>query len=156
MKSADQLTRGRALKNVTITQKGKELARKYIKVIFKKQKKGVYKVTYKAQNASDLTEVSVKAYVDDQAPKITGVTDGATYPVDASVHVNEKYARSLIGVSDNVSSLKISDVHVKITKQADGSYQVVYEVQDQAGNKTKVTIYLTVSAAQPATGAAVQ
>lgn len=156
VKSADQLTKGRALKNVTITQKGKALARKYIKVIFKKQKKGVYKVIYKAQNASELTQVSVKAYVDSQAPEITGVTDGGTYPVDASVHVNEKYARSLIGVSDNVSALKISDVHVKITRQADGSYQVVYEVQDQAGNKTKVMIHLTVSAAQPATGAAVQ
>ena len=156
VKSADQLTRGRALKNVTITQKGKELARKYIKVIFKKQKKGVYKVTYKAQNASNLTEVSVKAYVDSQAPEITGVTDGGTYPVGPSVHVNEKYARSLIGVSDNVSALKTSDVQVKITNQADGSYHVIYEVQDQAGNKTKVTIHLTVSAAQPATGAAVQ
>ena len=127
-----------------------------LKVIFKKQKKGVYKVTYKAQNASDLTEVSVKAYVDSQAPEITGVTDGGTYPVDSSVHVNEKYARSLIGVSDNVSALKTSDVQVKITNQADGSYHVIYEVQDQAGNKTKVTIHLTVSAAQPATGAAVQ
>ena len=62
----------------------------------------------------------------------------------------------MIGVSDNVSALKTSDVQVKITNQADGSYHVIYEVQDQAGNKTKVTIHLTVSAAQPATGAAVQ
>lgn len=156
VKSADQLTKGRALKNVTITQKGNELARKYIQVSFKKQKKGIYKVTYKAQNASDMTVVSVKAYVDSQAPKITGVEDGAAYPVESGVHINEKYARSLIGVSDNVSDLKTSDVQVKITKQTDGSCQVVYEVQDQAGNKTKVTIHLNVSAAQPVSGAAVQ
>lgn len=156
VKSADQLTRARALKHVTVTQKGRKLARKYIKVIFKKQKKGVYKVTYKAQNASDLTEVSVKAYVDSQAPKITGVTDGADYPVEPSVPVNEKYARSLIGVSDNVSDLKVSDVQVKISKQPDESYQVVYEVQDQAGNKTKITIHLTVPVSQPVSGAAVQ
>jgi len=44
---------------------------------------------------------------------------------------------------------------VKITKQNDGSYLVVYEVKDQAGNKTKITIHLT-AAAQTASGTAVQ
>ncbi len=155
VQSADQLTKANALKNVTITQKGKALDRKYVKVIFKKLKEGVYKVTYQAQNASELAQVSVKAYVDDQAPKITGVEDGKSYPVDPSVTVTEKYARSLISVSDNISTLHVSDVQVKITKQNDGSYQVVYEVQDQAGNKTKITIHLT-AAAQTASGTAVQ
>lgn len=155
VQSADQLTKANALKNVTITQKGKALDRKYVKVIFKKLKEGVYKVTYQAQNASELAQVSVKAYVDDQAPKITGVEDGKSYPVDPSVTINEKYARSLISVSDNISTLHVSDVQVKITKQNDGSYQVVYEVQDQAGNKTKITIHLT-AAAQTASGTAVQ
>ena len=112
-------------------------------------------MTYQAQNASELAKVSVKAYVDDQAPKITGVEDGKSYPVDPSVTVTEKYARSLISVSDNISTLHVSDVQVKITKQNDGSYQVVYEVQDQAGNKTKITIHLT-AAAQTASGTAVQ
>ena len=55
-------------------------------------------MTYQAQNASELAQVSVKAYVDDQAPKITGVEDGKRYPVDPSVTVTEKYARSLISV----------------------------------------------------------
>lgn len=155
VQSADQLTKANALKNVTITQKGKALDRKYVKVIFKKLKEGVYKVTYQAQNASELAKVSVKAYVDDQAPKITGVEDGKSYPVDPSVTVTEKYARSMISVSDNISTLHVSDVQVKITKQNDGSYQVVYEVQDQAGNKTKITIHLT-AAAQTASGTAVQ
>ena len=155
VQSADQLTKANALKNVTITQKGKALDRKYVKVIFKKLKEGVYKVTYQAQNASELAQVSVKAYVDDQAPKITGVEDGKSYPVDPSVTVTEKYARSLISVSDNISTLHGSDVQVKITKQNDGSYQVVYEVQDQAGNKTKITIHLT-AVAQTASGTAVQ
>ena len=155
VQSADQLTKANALKNVTITQKGKALDRKYVKVIFKKLKEGVYKVTYQAQNASELAQVSVKAYVDDQAPKITGVEDGKSYPVDPSVTVTEKYARSLISVSDNISTLHVSDVQVKITKQNDGSYQVVYEVQDQAGNKTKITIHLT-AVAQTASGTAVQ
>lgn len=155
VQSADQLTKANALKNVTITQKGKALDHKYVKVIFKKLKEGVYKVTYQAQNASELAQVSVKAYVDDQAPKITGVEDGKSYPVDPSVTVTEKYARSLISVSDNISTLHVSDVQVKITKQNDGSYQVVYEVQDQAGNKTKITIHLT-AAAQTASGTAVQ
>ena len=61
VQSADQLTKANALKNVTITQKGKALDRKYVKVIFKKLKEGVYKVTYQAQNASELAKVSVKA-----------------------------------------------------------------------------------------------
>ena len=45
---------------------------------------------------------------------------------------------------------------MKISKQPDESYQVVYEVQDQAGNKTKITIHLTVPVSQPVSGAAVQ
>lgn len=153
--SKDKLTKARALKNVTVTQKGKALDRKYIKVTYKKLRTNVYRVIYEAQNASELVRVTAKAYVDKKAPELTGVKDGASYPVDSSVRVDEKYARSLIQVSDNVSKLTAEDVAVRITAEA-GGYKVVYTVKDQAGNKTRVTIHLTVETAQPASGAAVQ
>lgn len=152
--SADKLTKGRALRDCVVTQKGKALDPKYITVTYKKLKKNVYRVTYEAQNASEIARATAKAYVDKEAPKIEGIKDGETYPVDENTVVNEAYARSLIQVSDNLSKLSVRDVEVKITKE-DSGYRVVYTVKDQAGNKRKVTIHLVPQPAQPASGAAV-
>lgn len=155
VKTKSSLTKGYALRNVTVKQGGKPLGRKYIKVQFKKLKKNVYKVTYLAQNASEQAKVTAKAYIDKKAPKITGVKDGETYTVGSSAHVNREYALGLIKVSDNVSKLTTQDVKVTITEQENG-YKVVYLLADQAGNKTKVTIYLAREAqVPPASGAAV-
>lgn len=154
IKSKEAMTKSRVLKNVTVKQAGKVLERKYIKVQFKKLKKDVYRVTYLAQNASEPAKATAKVYIDKQAPKITGVTNNASYPVDAAVTVDEAYARSLIQVSDNLSQLTPKDVQITITAQGNG-YQVVYVVKDQAGNKKKVTIYLIPSASEPASGTAV-
>ncbi len=151
VKSKDKLTKGYALKNVKVVQNGKELNKKYIQVTYKKLKKKVYKVIYVAQNASEPAKATAKAYIDSTAPKLKGITPGATYPVDSTVAVDEAYAKSLVQVSDNLSDLGKGDIKVKITKQetAEGLYQVVYQVKDQAGNSRKVTIYLQVTAAQP-------
>lgn len=70
--SKTQLTKGRALKNVTVTQGGKTLARKYITVTYKKIDKGVYRVIYKAQNASDLARVTAKAYIRTKVQPVSG------------------------------------------------------------------------------------
>lgn len=155
VKSGSQLTRGRALKNVSVTQKGRKLAGKYVKVTYKKQKKGVYKVIYSAQNASEMTRVIAKAYVDGIAPKFTGVKNGVTYEVAPKTVINEKYVRSLIHVSDNVSKLRSSDVKIKLIKQKNRTYRAVYEVKDQAGNKTKITAYFKHRASKPVSGAAI-
>jgi len=139
-----KLTKGFLLKNVTVRQAGKKLPAKYIKVELKKAKQDVYKVIYTAKRASVPTVVTARAYVDTKAPVISGITDGKTYETDASVKIDAKYARSLVKkVSDNYTSLKISDIGVKITKvQSETKYKVVYTVSDLAGNQRKVTIYL--------------
>lgn len=152
--SADKLTKGRALRDCVVTQKGKALDRKYITVTYKKLKKNVYRVIYEAQNASETARATAKAYVDKEAPKIEGVQDGGSYPVADNTVVNEEYARSLIHVSDNLSKLSVRNVEVKITRE-DSGYRIVYTVKDQAGNKRKVTIHLVPGPAQPASGTAV-
>lgn len=154
VKSKKSLTKGLALRNVTIKQGGKTLARKYIKVTYKKVKTNVYKVIYLAQNASEQAKAVAKVYIDNKAPKIAGVQDGGTYEVESTKTVDQEYALSLIKVSDNVSKLTTRNVKVTITQQENG-YKIVYTLSDQAGNKTKVTIYLIRVEVQPASGAAV-
>lgn len=140
-------TRKFALKNVSITQDGKKLKNKYIKVKFKKLKKNVFRITYLAQNASEQAKAVAKLYIDKKAPVFTGVEEGAGYTVPASQPVDKEYALSLIQVSDNLTELTIEDVNVTITyDEVAARYQVVYSVTDQAGNTTSCTIYITVEA----------
>ena len=142
--SKSKLTKKFLLKNVKVTQDGKNLADKYVEVAIKKAEKNVYTVTYTAQNSSLPAVVTTKAYIDKKAPVITGVTNGKTYNVDASKKINKTYAKSLIKkVSDNYTKVTKSDVVIKLTKQNNGAkYKVVYTLKDQAGNKRVVTIYL--------------
>lgn len=139
-----KLTKSFLLKDVTIRQAGKKLPAKYVQVELKKTKKDVYKVTYTAKRSSVPTVVTAKAYVDTKAPVISGITDGKTYETDVSVKIDTNYAKSLVKkVSDNYTSIKVSDIGIKITKVENGEkYKVVYTVSDQAGNQCKVTIYL--------------
>ncbi|MCI8771962.1 MAG: L,D-transpeptidase [Lachnospiraceae bacterium] len=139
-----KLTKSFLLKGVTIKQAGKKLPAKYVTVEIKKTKQNVYKITYTAKRSSIPTVVTAKAYIDTKAPVISGITDGKTYETDATIKIDEKYARSLIKkVSDNLTSVKASDVAVKITKLENGAkYKVVYTLSDEAGNQCKVTIYL--------------
>ncbi len=135
-----------ALKNVTVTQGGKKLQNKYIKVKFKKIKKNVYRITYLAQNASDQAKAVAKMYIDKKAPVFTGVAEGVTYNVASGQAIDKVYALSLIQVSDNFTELTVEDVKVDIVyDEAAARYQVVYSVADQAGNKTTVTIYIVVA-----------
>lgn len=154
-KSKKYMKKSFALKNVTVKQGKKTLDKKYIKVQFKKLKTSVYKVTYLAQNASEQAKATAKFYIDNKAPKITGVEDGGTYSVESTTVVDRAYALSFIQVSDNLTKLTQDDVKITITPQ-ENSYTVVYTVADQAGNKTKVTIYFNKVEAQPVSGAAVQ
>lgn len=162
VRSKDAMTRARALRNVTVTQSGKVLAGKYIKVEFKKLKKNVYKIIYRAQNSSEQVKASAKLYIDKVAPKITGVEDGGTYILPTGQKADKEYALSLVGVSDNFSKLSVKDIQVEV-KENETGYQVTYTVKDQAGNQRKVTIQLVPEAAPvptptpdvPASGAAV-
>lgn len=139
-----KLTKSFLMKEVKVKQGGKKLAAKYVTVELKKLKKNVYRVTYTAKRASVPTVVKVKAYIDTKAPVISGITDGATYQMDASVAIDDECARGLIRkVSDNYTAVKVSDVKIKITELEEGErYQAVYTLKDKAGNKRIVTIYL--------------
>ncbi len=146
VRTKSAMTKARALRNVKVTQKGKKLERKYITVKYKKIKKHVYKVIYTAQNASERARATAKLYLDKVAPKIGGVANGQTYTAPAGQKIDEKYALTLIEVSDNVSKLTKEDVTVLLTP-VDAGYRVVYTVKDQAGNKRKVTITIVPEAA---------
>ena len=142
--SKSKMTKKNALKDVVITQSGKKLADKYVKVTFKKIKNGVYKVTYSAKRESYETTKTAKIYIDDKAPVITGVKDGAQYEAPADAVIDVDYCRGLISkVSDNYTKLKVSDVNIKISStEIEGRYEVVYTVKDKAGNQAKYTIYI--------------
>lgn len=162
VRSKDAMTRARALKNVTVTQSGKKLASKYIKVTFKKLRKNVYRVIYEAQNSSETAKAVAKLYVDKVAPEIVGIEDGGTYTLPAGQKPNSEYALSLVQkVTDNFSKLSVKDIKIKIEEKENG-YLVTYTVQDQAGNQCKVSVSLipetapvpTSAPVEPASGAA--
>lgn len=142
--SKSKLTKKKLLENVTVKQAGKKLAAKYVTVEVKKVKKNVYSITYTAKRSSIPAVAKTKAYIDTKAPVISGITNGKTYQVDASLKINKAYARSLIKkVSDNYTAVKVSNVAISITKQSNvAKYKVVYTLKDKAGNKCTVTIYL--------------
>lgn len=142
--SKSKMTKKNALKDVVITQSGKKLADKYVKVTFKKIKNGVYKVTYSAKRESYETTKTAKIYIDNKAPVITGIKDGAQYEAPADTVIDIAYCRGLISkVSDNYTKLKVSDVNIKISStEIEGRYEVVYTVKDKAGNQAKYTIYI--------------
>jgi len=139
-----KLTKKFLLKGVTVKQGGKKLASKYVAVKLKKLKTNTFRVIYTAQNASVPAVVKVKAYIDKEAPVITGITDGSTYQMDASVEIDETSARNLIKkVSDNLTSVKKKDVKIVIKTIEEGvKYKAVYTLKDKAGNKRVVTVYL--------------
>ncbi len=139
-----KLTKKFLLKGVTVKQGGKKLASKYVTVKLKKLKTNTFRITYTAQHASVPAVVKVKAYIDKEAPVITGITDGGTYQMDASVEINETSARNLIKkVSDNLTAVKKKDVKIVIKTVEEGvKYKATYTLKDKAGNKRVVTIYL--------------
>lgn len=139
-----KLTKKFLMKNVTVKQGGKKLASKYVTVTLKKLKTNIYRITYTAQHASVPAVVKVKAYIDKEAPVITGITDGGTYQMDASVEINKTSAANLIKkVSDNLTAVKKKDVKIVIKTVEEGvKYKVTYTLKDKAGNKRVVTVYL--------------
>ena len=155
VKSKSQMTKKTALKNVVITQEGKKLAAKYVKVTFKKLKKNVYRVTYIAKRESFEAKKTAKVYIDTKAPVISGIKNGAQYEAEADAVINDEYCRGLIsGVSDNYTKLKVSDVNIKIkSTDIEGRYEVVYTVKDEAGNQAKYTIYIVKKAGTASGGA---
>lgn len=142
--SKSKMTKKNALKNVVITQSGKKLPDKYVKVTFKKIKTDVYKVTYSAKRESYESKKTAKVYIDKKAPVITGIKDGGQYEAGADVVIDTDYCRSLITkVSDNYTKLKTSDVDIKINStEMEGKYKVVYTVKDKAGNQARYTIFI--------------
>ncbi len=155
VKSKSQMTKKTALKNVVITQEGKKLAAKYVKVTFKKLKKNVYRVTYIAKRESFEAKKTAKVYIDTKAPVISGIKNGAQYEAEADAVINDEYCRGLIsGVNDNYTKLKVSDVNIKIkSTDIEGRYEVVYTVKDEAGNQAKYTIYIDTKAGTASGGA---
>ena len=155
VKSKSQMTKKTALKNVVITQEGKKLAAKYVKVTFKKLKKNVYRVTYIAKRESFEAKKTAKVYIDTKAPVISGIKNGAQYEAEADAVINDEYCRGLIsGVNDNYTKLKVSDVNIKIkSTDIEGRYEVVYTVKDEAGNQAKYTIYIVKKAGTASGGA---
>lgn len=144
LKSKSSMTKKNVLKNVVITQSGKKLSAKYVKVAFKKIKKDVYKVTYSAKRESYEAKKTAKIYIDKKAPVISGIKNGSQYEVAEDTVIDDKYCRSLISkVTDNYTKLKVSDVIIKINSlETEGKYEVTYTVKDQAGNQAKYTIYI--------------
>lgn len=155
VKSKSQMTKKTALKNVVITQEGKKLDAKYVKVTFKKLKKNVYRVTYIAKRESFEAKKTAKVYIDTKAPVISGIKNGAQYEAEADAVINDEYCRGLISsVSDNYAKLKVSDVNIKIkSTDIEGRYEVVYTVKDEAGNQAKYTIYIVKKAGTASGGA---
>ena len=142
--SKSKMTKGFAVKNATIRQSGRKLAAKYVRVKYQKLKKNTYKLTYIAQRESYEAKKSVKVYIDNKAPVISGIKNNAEYEASADTVVNQNYCRAIIKkVSDNYTKLKVSDVKISLSEtETAGRYKAVYAVSDKAGNTAKYTVYI--------------
>ena len=142
--SKSKMTKGFAVKNATIRQSGRKLAAKYIRVKYQKLKKNTYRLTYIAQRESYEAKKSVKVYIDNKAPVISGIKNNAEYEASADTVVNQNYCRAIIKkVSDNYTKLKVSDVKISLSEtETAGRYKAVYAVSDKAGNTAKYTVYI--------------
>ena len=92
----------------------------------------------KAQEITTVTTITTVEQVDNESPQITFV---ANSPYVASI--SDSYLRQRISVSDNISG--IEGVYISVCRVPEnGSYIVVYEVFDNAGNSSCVseTVYL--------------
>lgn len=149
VKKKSKITKGFIYKNISVTQSGKVLEKKYISIKVKKDAKGEFTVIVTAQNASAPVTAKIKVYVDKEKPQILGVIKDQVSYVASVGAVTESYAKSFINVSDNIATLTNDDVKVVIKQESATKVKVRYILADWAGNKRKVRVYFDTQA--PAT-----
>lgn len=109
-----------------------KLDQKLIKVKINKSDPTCYEVTYSIKLGKIDTSASAKVVIDNEAPTFSGIMpvlldEGEVPDLDSALYGVE--------VNDNYSELDQNDITVTIEQQADGSYLITYEVEDEAGNK---------------------
>jgi hypothetical protein len=95
--------------------------------------KDEYYITYQLSYDGKITTEHASFYVDREAPAINGVRD---FTLEAGEIPSEGYLLDRISVSDNYSSSKSIIISTALVENSDGSYKVIYEAVDEAGNKT--------------------
>lgn len=123
--------RNYALSGVEAYCSDTKLDKKLIDVTIEDIGNGKYHITYSiSMNESTCTEYATIT-VDREAPVLSGVEE--RYLEDGRIP-DSKEALEGVSVVDNYSEMKSSDISVTITEIQDGSYLVIYEVKDEAGN----------------------
>lgn len=127
------VTRELALSDVEAYYNNTGLDKKYIDVQIKEIGKDEYYVTYQLTYDGKTVNRQAKFHVDKEAPEIGGVSD---ILLEDGEIPSESFLLDKISVSDNYSANDNIHVNVKLIENDDGSYLVVYEALDEAGNKT--------------------
>ena len=130
-------------KGATATVFGKKITNKIkVKGKVSNEKIGTYKVQYSVHYLFfDKKKTRTVKVVDTEAPVIT--LKGKN---EVSIYVGEDYTEEGYEVSDNYD--KDLDKKVKVTsnvdKEKEGTYEILYEVEDSSHNKASVTRKVTV------------
>lgn len=94
-----------------------------------------YKITYEINIGEEMSATEYATIiVDGEAPVITGITERILIPGQIP---DEEFALTGVDISDNRSSLDQEDIKITILEKEEGSYQIIYEAIDEAGNMTK-------------------
>jgi len=110
---------------------GKELDKDLIEVQISEIDKNEYQVTYKIDYNNKTVTEHAKFYVDKEAPEIMGVSD---IMLEAGEIPGESFLLENITVSDNYSGTDKIRISARLVENADGSYVIIYEAIDEAGN----------------------
>jgi hypothetical protein len=129
-----------ALEGVDAYNSGEKLSKDVIQVTIQEVNKDQYYITYQIimDNKAPVTQYAA-IHVDREAPVLYGITD---FRLEYGEMPSEGFLLSNITASDNYSKPENIKITAVLDEKPDGSYQVIYEAVDEAGNKTteKVSI----------------
>lgn len=127
-----------ALTGVKVYCSNVRISIKNVKVTITNVSNNEYKLTYSVSIGKKVTGTKTATiYIDDQAPVFTGVSDRKLEPGQIP---DGAFALKDVTVTDNYTTMDVSDINVKMKQNPDGSYLVTYEAVDKVGNSAIVTV----------------
>ena len=126
------VTKEFALQDVKVYCGKENLDRGLIQVTIEKKNSEEYYISYEVDLGKNIVATQhATIYVDTSAPVLAGITDKNITP---DMKLTKEDTLANVTVSDNYSTLTVSDVQVTLEQKEEGYYLITYTVMDDAGN----------------------
>lgn len=104
-----------------------------IELVINELNENEYTVIYKLNYEGKTVEKKAKFIVDTEAPVISGISD---FSMEAGEVPSDGFLLKNIKLSDNLTVLEKISLSAALVEDNEGGYLVIYEAEDEAGNKT--------------------